>query len=211
MKKSNVLMGRLVLSVSGVVLVALMIGCSSLSSFVSSKPAALKGVFLDSPVGGLGYATPTLKGVTGADGVFEYQPGEAVTFSVGSLALGSAAGKPVVTPLDLFPDAKDAADQRVVNVCVLLQTLDQDGDAGNGILITKKSASFVSKYWKDISFNKPVRAFSFDPGFRSVMAELNDIDAFGAIPRAVKPPVVAQKHLEATLADLKKKATPEKK
>ncbi|MDP2854338.1 MAG: hypothetical protein Q8O28_08845 [Smithellaceae bacterium] len=211
MKKSSVVMGRLVLSVSGIFLVALMIGCSSMGSSVSSTPVALKGVFMDGPVGGISYATPTLKGVTGADGMFKYNPGETVAFSVGSLALGSASGKPVVTPLDLFPDAKDASDQRVVNICVLLQTLDQDGNAENGILIAEKSASFVSQYGKDINFNKPVRAFSFDAGLRSVMAELNNVDAFGAIPRAVKPPVVAQKHLEATLADLKKKETPAQK
>jgi len=206
MKKSSVLMRRFVLSVSGIFLVALMmIGCSSLSSIVSDTPSALKGVFMDGPVGGIGYATPTLKGVTGVDGIFEYQPGERVTFSVGSLVLGSAAGKPVVTPLDLFPDAKGASDQRVVNICVLLQTLDQDGNAGNGILIAEKSASFVSQYGQDINFNKPVKAFSFDAGLRSVMAELNNIDAFGETPRAVKPPVVAQKHLEASLAELNKK------
>lgn len=205
MKKSSVLMCRFVLLVSGIFLVALMIGCSSLNSMVSDTPSALKGVFMDGPVGGIGYATSTLKGVTGADGVFQYGPGETVTFSVGSLVLGSAAGKPVVTPLDLFPDAKGASDQRVVNVCVLLQTLDQDGNAENGILIAEKSASFVSQYGKDINFNKPVRAFSFDAGLRSVMAELNNIDAFGETPRAVKPPVAAQKHLEASLAKLNKK------
>ncbi|MEE9911873.1 MAG: hypothetical protein K4571_09120 [Deltaproteobacteria bacterium] len=205
MKKSNVLMRRFVLSVSGVFLVALIMGCSSLGLSVSDTPVALKGVFMDSPVGGLNYSTPTLKGVTKADGIFEYAAGETVTFSVGSLVLGSAAGKPVVTPVDLVPGAKGAADQRVVNISVLLQTLDQNGDAADGIMISEKAASFVSQYGKDIKFDKHVRAFSFDAGLRSVMAELNNIDAFGETPRAVKPPVVAQKHLEATLADLMKK------
>ena len=205
MKKSNVLMRRYVLSVSGVFLIALIMGCSSLSSSVSSTPAALKGVFMDGPVGGLSYSTPTLKGVTKADGVFEYLPGETVTFSVGSLVLGSAAGKPVVTPLDIVSGAKDIKDQRVVNICVLLQTLDQNGNAADGLMISEKSASFVSQYGKEIKFDQHVRAFSFDAGLRSVMAELNNVDAFGETPRAVKPPVVAQKHLEATLAELAKK------
>ena len=211
MKRTSFLMRCFGLLVSGIFMVALIIGCSSLCSSVSSAPAALKGVFMDGPVGGISYATATLKGVTGADGIFEYNPGETVAFSVGGLALGSASGKPVVTPLDLFPDAKDASDQRVVNICVLLQTLDQDGNAENSILIAEKSAAFVSQYGKDINFNKPVRAFSFDAGLRSVMAELNNVDAFGATPRAVKPPGLAQKHLEATLAGLKKKETPAQK
>jgi para-nitrobenzyl esterase len=211
MKKSSVLMRRFVLSVSGIFLIALMMGCSSVSTSVSSAPVPLKGVFVDSPVGGINYATPTLKGVTKADGIFEYKAGETVTFSIGSLALGSSTGKPVVTPLDIVPDAKDASDQRVVNISVVLQTLDQDGDPANGILIDEKTASFVTQYGSDINFNKPARAFSFDAGLRNVMAELNNIDAFGATPRAVKPPVVAQKHLEATLAELQKKVTPDKK
>lgn len=204
MKKSDFLIGRFVLSVAGIILIALLMGCSSLSSTVSGTPATLKGVFVDSPVGGINYATSTLKGVTKADGIFEYQAGETVTFSIGGLILGSTTGKPVVSPLDIIPDAKDASDQRVVNISVFLQTLDQDGNPDNGILITEKTASFVKKYGSQINFNNHVRRFSFDSALRTVMAELNNIDAFGEIPRAVKPPVVAQKHLEASLAGLKK-------
>lgn len=203
MKKSKIWARYLFLSVSAVILLALA-GCGGLDSGVKSVPA-LKGVFMDGPVGGLTYATPTLKGVTKADGVFEYQAGEKVTFSIGTVVLGSTVGKPVVTPLDFFADAKGAADQRVVNICVVLQTLDQDGNAENGIVITEKVSSMVSQYGKDIDFNKHVRAFSFDGGFRAVMAELNNIDAFGDMPRAVKPPVTAQKHFEASLAKLAEK------
>jgi para-nitrobenzyl esterase len=203
MKKSKIGVRYLILMASAVILFALA-ACGGLDSGVKKVPA-LKGVFIDSPVGGLTYATQTLKGVTKADGVFEYQAGETVTFSIGSVVLGSTVGKPVVTPIDFFADAKGAADQRVVNISVVLQTLDQDGNAENGILITEKVAAKVSQFGKDINFNKHVRAFSFDGGFRGVMAELNNIDAFGDMPRAVKPPVVAQKHLEASLAKIQEK------
>jgi len=202
MKKSSVLIRYVILLVSGIFLVAM--GCSSLRPVGNIAPAHLKGVFMDSPVGGTSFSTPTIHGVTRVDGIFEYQEGESVTFSIGSLVLGSTAGKPVVTPLDIVPDAKGASDRRVVNICVVLQTLDQDGNPANGILINEKTASFVTKYGMTMDFDKPVRAFSFDPGFRNVMAELNHIDAFGATPRAVKPPVAAQKHLEASLENLKK-------
>lgn len=210
MKKSSILMRGFVCAAAGVFLFVFMIGCSALSTGVSGSPA-LKGVFMDGPVGGLNYSTPTLKGVTKADGIFEYKAGETVTFSLGGLELGSATGKPVITPLDIVKDAKGANDQRVVNICVLLQTLDQDGNADNGIMISEKAAVFVGQYGKNINFDKSVRAFSFDGGFRSVMAELNNIDFFGDVPRAVKPPKVAQKHLQASLAELQKKAEPAKK
>lgn len=192
-------------TVAGILLVAMLAGCSSFNSILSDKPATLRGVFVDSPVGGIKYATPSQQGVTKADGVFEYLPGETVTFSLGGLVLGSAPGKAVISPLDMVPDAKDASDQRVVNLCVLLQTLDQDGDPANGIMISEKTSLVVAQFGKEINFNKPVRAFSFDAAFRTVMAELNNADAFGETPRAVRPPVLAQKHLEATLAELKKK------
>jgi len=205
MKKAWFLRSRFVLSVAGILLVSLLVGCSSLSSVISGKPAVLKGVFVDGPVGGIQYATPTQKGITKADGVFEYLEGETVTFSLGGLVLGAAAGKAVVSPMDIVPEAKGVSDQRVVNICVLLQTLDQDGDPANGILITEKTQSIVAEHGQSIVFNKHVRAFSFDSGFRTVMAELNNIDAFGETPRAVRPPGVAQKHLEATLAGLAKK------
>lgn len=204
MKKSSFWTNRFVLSFAAITVVVLMMGCSSLLSSIGIQTGPLKGVFVDSPVGGISYATPTCKGITKADGVFEYRKGETVTFSIGELKLGSTAGKPVISPLDIVPDAKDAADQRVVNISVLLQTLDQDGDPANGILIAEKTISMVSQHGKAINFNKPVRAFSFDAGLRTTMAELNNIDAFGETPRAVRPPYVAQKHLEATLAGLKK-------
>jgi para-nitrobenzyl esterase len=186
------------------ILLAAAIGCSGLGSSVSSTPGVLTGVFIDGPVAGITYKTPTVGGMTDATGTFKYKEGEEVTFSIGRVVLGSAAGKPVLTPLDIVAGAKDTSDQRVVNISVLLQTLDQDGNPENGITISSKAASFVDQYGNEINFNQPVRAFSFDPGFRNVMNELNDINAFGETPRAVMSPTVAKKHLDNAISKLKK-------
>ncbi|MFO7570455.1 MAG: hypothetical protein R6W75_11715, partial [Smithellaceae bacterium] len=67
----------------------------------------------------------------------------------------------------------------------------------------EKTLAFIKQYGAATDFNKHPRRFSFDAGLRTVLAELNNVDAFPA-PRAVRPPGVAQKHLEATLAGLKK-------
>jgi len=191
-------------SIFGMILLAAAIGCSGLGSSVSSTPGVLTGVFIDGPVAGITYKTPTVGGMTDATGTFKYKEGEEVTFSIGRVVLGSAAGKPVLTPLDIVAGAKDTSDQRVINISVLLQTLDQDGNPENGITISSKAASFVDQYGKEINFNKHIRAFSFDPGFRQVMTELNDIDAFGENPRAVMSPTVAKKHLDNAISKLKK-------
>jgi hypothetical protein len=203
-KKSSFFSRNFVGSIFGMILLAAAIGCSGLGSSVSSTPGVLTGVFIDGPVAGITYKTPTVGGMTDATGTFKYKEGEEVTFSIGRVVLGSAAGKPVLTPLDIAAGAKDTSDQRVVNISVLLQTLDQDGNPENGITISSKAASFVDQYGNEINFNQPVRAFSFDPGFRNVMNELNDINAFGETPRAVMSPTVAKKHLDNAISKLKK-------
>ncbi len=203
-KKSSFFSRNFVGSIFGMILLAAAIGCSGLGSSVSSTPGVLTGVFIDGPVAGITYKTPTVGGMTDATGTFKYKEGEEVTFSIGRGVLGSAAGKPVLTPLDIAAGAKDTSDQRVVNISVLLQTLDQDGNPENGITISSKAASFVDQYGNEINFNQPVRAFSFDPGFRNVMNELNDINAFGETPRAVMSPTVAKKHLDNAISKLKK-------
>ena len=202
-KKSSLINRNFVGSIFGMILLAAAIGCSGLSSSLSSAPA-LTGVFIDGPVAGITYKTPSIEGITDAAGTFKYNAGEIVTFSIGSVVLGSAVGKPILTPLDIVADAKDTADQRVNNISAFLQTLDQDGNPENGITISSKASSFVDKYGSGINFNQNVRAFSFDPAFRQVMTELNEIDAFGEIPRAVMSPKVAKKNLDDAISKLKK-------
>ena len=53
-----------------------------------SAPSDMTGIFVDSHVAGL----------TSAIGAFQYKKGETVTFSIGGLVLGFAAGQNVITP-----------------------------------------------------------------------------------------------------------------
>ncbi|MCH6551686.1 MAG: peptide-methionine (S)-S-oxide reductase [Planctomycetes bacterium] len=53
-------------------------------------------MFLDSPVGGIEYETPTHSGITDADGHYDYEPGETVTFSLGDIVLGSVLAGPAI-------------------------------------------------------------------------------------------------------------------
>ncbi|WP_193771107.1 putative Ig domain-containing protein [Candidatus Magnetaquicoccus inordinatus] len=102
------------------------------------------GVFLDSAVAGIRYQTATLSGITDANGGFSFKEGETVTFSIGGIVIGSAnmrsskSGLPIVTPT-LLAEAASASEEVRYNVATnmirLLQTLDSDGDPGNGISI----------------------------------------------------------------------------
>ena len=99
-----------------------------------SNGELLHGVFLDSPVAGLSFTTGTVSGVTDAEGGFVYREGETVVFSIGNLALPAVAGAGLVTPLDVAA-SDDITDPMVINIARLLQSLDEDNDPENGILI----------------------------------------------------------------------------
>jgi hypothetical protein len=83
-----------------------------------------QGRLIDAAVEGVSYRSGSLRGVTGADGEFEYQVGEPVSFSIGDIALGQpVAGKALVTPLDLVPQGT-LDSPAVINIARLLQSLD---------------------------------------------------------------------------------------
>jgi len=89
------------------------------------------GHFIDANVMGLEYVTITQSGITGEDGQFWYLPDERIAFSLGSLFLGDALAGRRVSPADLFEES-DMDDDHVINMAWLLQSLDTDGNAGQG-------------------------------------------------------------------------------
>ena len=108
-------------------------GCGSSGSDGSTS---LTGVFLDSPVSGLGYYTETQQGMTETGGAFQYQNGERVHFYLGDMELCNVEAMPVVTPIDCVAGATDVMHPRVTNMLLLLQSIDYDNDPENGIDIT---------------------------------------------------------------------------
>lgn len=171
----------------------------------ATTPAqVLSGVFVDSAVSGLNYATDSFSGTTDAEGAFSYREGETVTFSIGDLVLGSAPGTDTLSPIDIVEGAADATDQRVVNICVLLQTLDQDGDLNNGIQITTGIASLVSNVAGQIDFDQSTADFAADDGVTALVTALNDGDVFADTDprdRALRSAATALAHLQATLGE----------
>jgi hypothetical protein len=154
----------------------------------------LTGQFVDDPVGGLRYSTATKSGTTDATGTFEYLDGEVVSFFLGDLMLGQVQAKSSISPFDLVPgaDPVTGADVRkelrpitngpssdavppyhvVVNIAMLLQTLDKDGDPSNGLEIPAAAAAMFSAGSLDL--NDWVDHFRRDFRLRSIMAQIND-------------------------------------
>jgi len=91
--------------------------------------------FIDSPVSGLEFESSTQSGITDTKGNYIYKEGESITFHIGNLYLGTAKPKNgVITPLDLI-GTTDVNDPKVINILQVLQTLDSDNNASNGITI----------------------------------------------------------------------------
>ena len=132
------------------------------------------GVLLG-PISGVAYETVTHGGVTNDDGRFGYEPGEVVTFRIGSVELGSVEGAPEVSPFDLVPNSRPVAraprisdaleDDRhslrqVMNLAVFLYSLDTDDDPSNGVVIDSPVAALFEG--AELDFTLPMRSVGFE-------------------------------------------------
>ncbi len=95
------------------------------------------GAFIDSPVQGLHYSTTSgHSGTTNQAGEYDFEAGDSVIFKVGDLALPEVTATEVVTPLEIMA-SKSTRHPSVVNLIRLLQSLDEDGDSSNGIVLSE--------------------------------------------------------------------------
>ncbi|WP_230537167.1 hypothetical protein WKI13_20820 [Teredinibacter turnerae] len=156
-------------------------------------PSTQTGVFLDSAVSNISYSTETHAGVTNAQGEYQYEQGETVTFAMGAVTLPSVVAGPVITPLTLA-GTNDTLDPVVVNIVRFLQTLDTDGDADNGITLSPDVAGFSSA----LNFDQPVADFESDG---VVLAAIN-AGGQDMVPTGLVAADVAVSHLESTLNTL---------
>lgn len=101
----------------------------------SSSSGAQTGVFQDREVAGISYTSASFSGNTDSGGNFQYNPGETISFKVGNVELGSSAGAPVLTPIELVGNVT-SGNATVQNMLVFLQSIDSDGNPENGIEIT---------------------------------------------------------------------------
>jgi YD repeat-containing protein len=148
-------------------------------------------------VAGVAYETSTQQGVTGINGSFQYEEGEVVRFTIGGTLLGAVTGQAQVTPFDLAGSPvhtgihitwalqnENDPYQTVINLGVLLHSLDDDGNPGNGIVIRPGIASLLTgialnlrKPWDRGEaglrpFEQPFEpwlTFKTDPTFRHVL------------------------------------------
>lgn len=185
---------------------AMTAGCFSGSGSSSDDSTEVQqGTFVDSPVAGLRYASPSVQGKTTETGTFEYREGETLSFHIGELKLGEGRGESIMTPTSLVAGADDSGDPAVLNISRLLQSLDADGNLNNGIELTGAIIEQVNQYLTD----NPGTGFDFtdtaefDSALASLLAKLNEAAVFAengdGKSRVARSALQAWQHLQDSL------------
>jgi para-nitrobenzyl esterase len=200
----NIVSTRLVLMLCALSPVLLVTGCPDA---VYCSYGVCHGYYYDSLVSGLTYESRNAEGVThtgvtgeGDDpGRFSYAEGDTVSFSLGGLDLGQSIGEVIVTPFDIAGIEEDAiggcavdgelpADtdvfRKVINLAVLLQTLDTDGDAAAGIEISPEVAAMFED--ASIDLNQASTAFREDAALQAALEAANDDNLFPEVRSLVE-------------------------
>lgn len=162
------------------VLCFMLVSCDSdnttAPSMLSPDGNTLVGRFVDSPVSGLLYNTSSgLSGMTNAAGEFQFLADDTVTFSLGAIVLGSTKGASRITPFDLagfeLPSVNLDFDDLTadiiqlnrgdvspfstgVNLLILLQSLDRNNNADDGIEIPTAVFQFFTLAVNTVLFNQ---------------------------------------------------------
>ncbi len=113
-------------------------------SGATSSATRMQGRFIDSAVEGLTYRTSSsITGVTRPDGGFDFNDGDTVEFSFGSIKFPSVAAKTIVTPLNMAEGQVDSP--ILTNIAYTLQALDSDDNPDNGITLSPELAKLATQ------------------------------------------------------------------
>ena len=177
----------------GLVVSSTLVGCSDNSTNASTNTSAtaITGQFIDAAVANINYATETLSGVTDENGNYNYEEGETVTFSIGSVTFPPVLASGVVTPLDLA-NSNDTEDDQVVNIIRFLQTLDIDGDPSNGITISNDAKEAATE---DVDFDVDTSSFENDSAVLLIIVQGGQDTA----PSSLISEAEALSHFESSL------------
>jgi len=116
-------------------------GGTTTTTTTNTNGTGITAQFIDAPVQGLDYETSSgLSGVTDANGNFNYNLGDTVTFKIGDIVVGTVqipVMEKYVTPTDLVTDnSPNGVDlNKVRQIVAFLIALDKDKNPDNGIQI----------------------------------------------------------------------------
>ncbi len=127
-----------------------------------------------------------------------YVAGETVTFTIGGITIGSATAASTLTPVSLISGATNETNSTVTNITSFLMSLDDDGDASNGIKIT--SATVTAAASQTVDFTVSTVAFQADS---AIVALVTTLTGSNTTPQTSLTSVAnAQSHLNTTLSGI---------
>lgn len=178
-KRSSVLLALLVACIS-------VIACSS-SDGPPAAPTTLTGVvYLQGPVGGLGYETETQSGTTDAQGRFNYRPGESMMLFIGDQPLSD---EPFEAGALITMEEEEIEEWAPSNLLVLLELLDEDGDLRNGVQIPAGIGAILSELTEEIDIGMDPADFPDSPAVVALLEAMNDAGLFTDIHRGPRVPL----------------------
>ena len=170
---------------------------------------------LAGPMEGVRYSTASQSGETNATGEFLYLDGETVTFAIGDIVLGSVTAAaslsladvagttlPVTGPairlaVNRINSIKYAEPLEVAaNLAVFLYTLDDDGDASNGVQVPAQMHTLATGV--SLDFNQSRQDFPQDFPLRQLLAAGRSAGLWGGA-RPVRNPALALDALYTSL------------
>ncbi len=130
------------LVISSVSAIALSLtGCSGSGSNNSTKTGTGTGSYVDSAVKGAKYICGSQTGTTDKDGNFTFEKGKGCTFELAGITLRKV-------PADNLVDNAKIVENNLT-VARFLQSLDNDGNATNGIQITAETLTVLSQAFQE--------------------------------------------------------------
>ena len=127
----------------------LLSGCSSSSSSGTSNKV---GHLIDAPVQGVSYTCDTISGTTDSNGTFEYKDGCTVVFKIGEVTIGEIVAADINTTDTrvylseaIGLDRDNISNPQLIQILQLLQTLDEDDNASNGIVVPASAATDLNE------------------------------------------------------------------
>lgn len=136
-----------------------------------------KGLFRDSNVAGLEYVSGETTGVTPVEdnltltGEFTYETNAGITFFLGGVTLGTAAGQALITPVHLVANGSNTSNTEVQNIARFLQMLDNNGNPDDGIVISE-AVRTVAQTWPQVNF----LSTDLDSELVNVMSDVASVD-----------------------------------
>ena len=167
---------------------------SSTTGTTTPDASTAEGHFIDSAVSGLTYICGDITGRTDGSGSFIYYADQKVTFMVGDIVLGTVYGAVTITPLELVGGGAGLTHPTVINLIRFIQSLDDDGDPENGIVISSDVAAAL----ENITVDFDVSVDAFASAVASLFDELPDLS--DGTNRTLRTEIEAVNHFQATLS-----------